>query len=387
MTNETQDHAPHVKPWNFSPTAAELWNACPYAFSQKYELGVDEVASRPLRVGRVLAMTVEKYLTHCADQRIPTDVSAFDAIARAVYAEQGVGLGLDALDEVLRIGSYYVQAHTLDLEHLVGVEVWLPPTGTEELRLAGRRVVGKLDELYMDDIGTTATVVDAKTNWAIWSERETRGKLQARLYPILVAHSFPDVETIRVVFDFVRWGVVREVQWTRDEVELERANLEALARQMQKPGVRPATPGDHCSMCGYVSRCPVFKSARENGVFIIPTNDDEARRVTETLLVLEQGIKQRKDALRAYTAGNGPVEHRGVRVGHFTSERKRVPARAFVEWCGEDIDPFEYLELPSREYARLARRRRTLEAIAQSEISTRFGVKRGENDQVEEEVA
>lgn len=381
MTDDQR--APHVKPWNFSATAAELWNACPFAFSMKYEQGVEEVRGRPLRIGALLAMTVEKYLTHCADKKVATDVSAFEWVAREVYAEQGVGLGLDALDEVLRIGTFYVQQHTLDLEHLVGVEVWLPPKGGEDLLIAGRRVVGKLDELYMDDVGTTATVVDAKTNWAVWSERDTRAKLQARLYPILVMHSFPDVDEVRVVFDFVRHGAVREVRWTRGEIEVERDNLEALAVQMQKPGVRPATPGDHCGICGYVSRCPVFRTARTSGVFVIPTNDEEAEKVVETLLVLEAGVKQRKDALRAYTAGVGPIEVNGVRVGHFTSEKPRVPTKAFVDWCAEDLDPYEWLELPTDAVRKLLRRRKSLAELVRPEISTRFATKRGEENEEE----
>ena len=384
MTDDQR--APHVKPWNLSATAAELWNACPFAFSLRYEQGIEEVRGRPLRIGALLAMTVEKYLTHCAEQKVATDVSAFEHIARDVYATQGVGLGLDALDEVLRIGTFYVQQHTLDLEHLVGVEVWLPPKGSPDFELAGRRVVGKLDELYMDDVGTTATIVDAKSNWAVWSERETRAKLQARLYPMLVLHSFPDVDQVRVVFDFVRHGAVREIVWTRGEIEVERDNLEALARQMQKPGVRPATPGDHCGICGYVSRCPVFRTARTYGVFIIPTNDEEAEKVVETLLVLEAGVKQRKDALRAYTSGHGPIELNGIRVGHFTRETPVVEPHAFAAWCGEDIDPLDHLRLGPTELKRLVRKRKSLAELIRPEVETRFAVKRSTENE-EEDVA
>lgn len=375
MTTTSIDdrRAPHVKAWGFSATAGELWNACPQAFAFKHELGIEEVASRPLRVGRLMAMTIERYLTHCFEHKVPTDITAIDEIARAVYAEEGVGLGLEALDEVLRICSYYVEQHTLDIEHLAGVEVWLPPHGAEDILIGGRRAYGKIDELYFDDEGRFAHVRDAKTNWSVWPERETRGKLQSRLYPILVVHCFPDVEEVRVTYDFVRWGVTREVVWTRGEIDQERLNLEAIVAQMQKPGKRPATPGEHCSICGYVSLCPVFKSARQNGVFLVPTNEAEAQRVVETTLVLESGLEQRRAALRAYTKEHGPIALNGVRVGYFSKEKQRVDAHAFAAWAEEHkADPLDYLELPARELTKLLKKRPKLRELVQTETETRF---------------
>ena len=380
------DQMPAVKPWRFSATAAETYSQCPLAWSYRYEMGMEGVPTRPLRIGRLMAMTVERYLTHCYEQQVETDVSAIDDIARKTFATEGAGLGLDALDEVLKVGSFFVQSYALDFERLVGVEVWLPPKGVEPVTFAGREVVGKVDALLMDDEGQRAIVQDQKTNWAIWSERETRSKLQARLYPILVLASFPDVQEVEVTFQFIRWGVERTVVWSRAEIEEERKNLEALSQLMQKPGARPATPGDRCSYCEYVSICPVFKTARTSGVFVIPTNDEEAEKVIETLLVLDAGVKQRKDALRAYTSGHGPIELNGIRVGHFTRETPVVDPHAFAAWCGEDIDPLDYLRLGSTELKRLVRKRKSLAELIRPEVETRFAVKRSTENE-EEEVA
>lgn len=372
MTTE-QPIVPQQKPWRFSATAAEMAADCMYAFSQKYELGIAEIPSRPLHVGRLLAMTVERYQLHCFEHKVPSDLTEIEAIARAVYAEAGQGAGLDVLDEVLRVCEFYVQSYALDLDRLAGVEMWLPPTGADPLTLAGREVVGKVDQLLFDDEGRLAIVVDQKSNWAVWSEQESREKFQSRLYPVLIFHSFPGVEEVEIRFQFIRLGLERTVRFTRGEAYAEREKLEALAALMQRPGPRPATPGTRCGFCGYVSRCPVFKSARQNGVFIVPTNDEEARKVHGTALVLKAALDQRRKALNEYTKVSGPIETNGEHAGHFRSESRRVLTTKFREWAAVNgVDADDWLVVPPRELERLMKKKPSLGALTYVETTTRF---------------
>lgn len=387
MSGFTDDRrAPHVKPWRLSPTAAELWSSCPQAFSFQRELGLDEIVSQPLRVGRLMALTVEAYLSHCFEYQVATDVSEIEAIARQVFAQQGVkegALGLDALEEVIRICSYWVESAALDLDRLAGVEVWLPPTGTEPLLIGGREVVGKVDQLLFDDDGRTAIVKDQKTNWRVWSPSETREKMQAKFYPLMVFHAFPEVEDVEVDFEFVRFpGTIRSIHYSRAEAELERQNLEALALQMQKPGARPATPGEHCSLCGYTQLCPRYRSARDSGVFSVPSTADEAKPLVEDVAVLEAGLERRKDVLRALTAATGPITANGVRIGFFASETPRIPPRVFVEWAeAHGVDPWDFLTVSSTDLRKLMRKRHSLGELVTYEKSTRFDTRRGEAEE------
>lgn len=376
----------HVKQWELSATAAELWSNCPQAFSFQRELGIEEVASRPLRVGRLMAQTVERYLTHCFGLGVATDVTEIEAIARKVFEEDGAGLGLDALEEVIRICGYYVQGATLDLDRLAGVELWLPPDGVEPLVLGGRQVRGKVDQLLFDDEGRLAIVKDQKTNWHVWTEREAREAMQSNFYPILVFHSFPDVEEVQVEFEFVRFpGSIRTVRYNRAEAELERQNIEALTLQMQKPGKRPATPGAHCSFCGYINLCPRYKSARDNQVFVVPHTTAEAQQLLGDVTVLEAGLERRRAALRSYTDVAGPVAANGVRFGHWTSRTPRVNAIRFLAWAKEHRveEPEQYLEVSPTELRRLARKRKSIEEIFDYEEKSRADLRRGEGEEEE----
>jgi len=377
-----QPRAP-VKPWRFSATAAEIATDCMYAFSQKYELGIPEIPSRALHIGRLLATTVERYQTHCFELGVASDVTEIEVIARKVYAEQGQGVPLDVLDEVLKVGRWYVESYVLDLERLAGVEMWLPPTGADPLFFAGREVVGKVDQLSFEDEGRLAIVTDQKSNWSVWSEDDAREKLQARLYPLLVMHSFPDVEEVEVVFQFIRWGIERRVRVSRAEAYIQKENFEALSQLMQRPGPRPATPGARCSFCGYVSRCPVFKSARENGVFVMPTDHIEAGKVLETLLVLEAAIAQRRAVLRDFTNAHGAVAVNGVKAGYEKTATPRVLTKQFRELApGIGLDPDEWLTVPATDLRKLLKKKPSLEAITYEETGTKFDTRRGEAEEV-----
>lgn len=375
---------PAVKPWRFSATAAEMASDCMFAFSNKYERGVQEIPGRPLHVGRILSATVERYLLHCFEQKVPSDVVEIQAIARAVFAEQGQGVGLDVLDEVLRVVEQYVESFNLDIERLAGVEMWLPPRGIEPFTLAGRDVVGKVDQLMFDDEGRTAIVVDDKSNWVVWTEDEARQKLQSRLYPVLIFHSFPQVEDVEVRYRFIRWGMERSVHFTRAEAYLEQQKLAALSAMMQKPGPRPATPGARCTYCGYVSVCPVFKAARSNGVFVMPTNEDEARKVVESVLVLEAGLEQRRKVLRDYTKEHGSVAVNGRTIGYVVSETRRVLTKVFRKWAPDaGVDPDEWLEIPARKLTALMKQRKSLEPLTYVETRTRFNTRKHVDDDEE----
>ncbi len=376
----TELSAPPVRPWRFSATAAEMWTGCPYAFSCKYERGINEIPGRPLKVGRLLSETIEAYQVHCFEQRVPSDLTEIRAIAHQIFAEKGQGIALDVLDEVLRVCEQYVEAFNIDLDRIAGAEVWLPPLGMEPITFAGREVVGKVDQLLFDDEGRLAIVIDQKSHWAVWSDDETRSHLQTRLYPILIFACFPDVEEVEIRYQFVRWAMERVIRVTRAEAELERQKLIALAEQMQRPGARQATPGAQCSWCGYVSICPVFRAARQNGVFIVPTNEEEARKVHETVLVLKAALDQRRRVLNDFTKIHGSIETNGEHAGHFRSDSRRVLTKTFREWARDNgVDPDEWLVVPSRELQKLMKKRKSLEPITYVESTTRFSATKRED--------
>jgi hypothetical protein len=367
-----------IRPWNFSPTAGELFSECPYAFSQKYELGIPEPATDPLLTGQLMASTLERYLAHCAEQKVPTDITALRSIARQTYAEQSSGIPLTALDEVLEICDRYAVSHSLDLDHLIGVEVWLPPR-PQTLQIAGRNVLGKVDELYMDDEGRLATIRDAKTNWAVWSEEDTRKKLQARVYPILVAHAFPEVEEVEITFDFVRWGMERSVRWSRAEIDEETLNIEALIMAMQRPGKRPAVPGARCTYCAYTQRCPTFKSMKADGTSFTPATPEQAVAVAAEITVLEPAIAQRRKALRDWANQRGPVSVHGLEYGYFEHDTPTIDPLAFFEWAKKnDKDPFDYLKVGTTELRKLLKKHPGLEDLVGHETETKFDARKPE---------
>ena len=367
-----------MKPWRASPTSMELFQDCPFAFSMKYEVGASEPASDPLLLGQLLAMTIEAYLTHCAANKVRTDVTEIKSIARRVYAERGVGIPLTALDAALEIVERYAMSHAIDLDHLVGTEIWLPvPPAT--VQLAGRDVLGRVDELYVSDDGTEATVVDAKSNYAIWTVDEARAKLQARVYPYLLFQSFPGLEQVTLVFDFIRWNIERTVVWNRAESMEEGKNLEALIVAMQRPGRRPAVPGARCSYCSFTAMCPTFKSMKADGTSFTPISLDDAVAVAAEITVLEPAIAQRRKALREWTNQRGPVPVHGLEYGYFEHQTPTIDPEKFAVWAKKNgKDPFEYLRIGTTDLRKLLKKHPGLEDLIEYETETKFDARRPE---------
>ncbi|MGH2715548.1 MAG: PD-(D/E)XK nuclease family protein, partial [Thermoleophilaceae bacterium] len=315
----------------------------------------------------------------------PTDILELPTIAKEVWASQGAGLPIRVLDEVLRICTNYAGSHILDFENLIGVEVWLPRRGEDaDLVLAGRRVVGKVDELYLLEQGRLARIRDAKTNWYVWGEQEAREKLQARVYPVLVAHAFPDVEEVEVTFDFVRHGIDRTVRLSRGEIEEEVEKLAALIQQMQRSGPRPATPGARCAYCAYTARCPVFTALRRDLTTFTPSSGEEARKIAAELTVLEATTKQRKDALRIWTDEQGPIELKGLIWGHHAHQTPAIDIRvlaAFLEEGGQDPLDSPALAVSTTELRKLLRKNPDLEQLLSWKGSTYFGPRKPGGDE------
>lgn len=375
-----------VKPWRFSATSGEMFSDCPYAWSQRYELGIPEPPTDPLRTGQLMASVIEKYLAHLVEGKIPTDVTALPEIAKRVWAEHGAGLPIRVLDEVLRICTNYAASHVLDFERLVGVEVWLPRKGDPDLVLAGKPVVGKVDELYLSADGREAWIRDAKTNWAVWSEKVAREKLQARVYPVLVSHAFPDVELVRVTFDFVRWGIERTVELSRGEIEEEVDKLSALIELMQRPGARPATPGARCAYCAYTARCPVFKSMKAELTTFTPASEQEARAIAAELTVLDAATKQRKEALKVWSDEHGAIELNGIEWGHHESQKPAIDIRllaAFLEEDGQEPLDSDAIAVSTTGLRKLIRRKPELEQLVSWTGETRFDARKPGEEEAE----
>jgi hypothetical protein len=208
--------------------------ACPASYQAIYVHGAEspsnEFSELGLEVHRCMSMYAERLRTIDVDEDW-------------AYFETTVRLFTDEAQKILRgfIGSMKFNPQTIL---------------STELRFTEFEDAAGTPDLITMETPVDATIWDYK-NYFEMIEADT---FQSKLYPLLLFRHNPNLETVRFVLVFMRYGRTREVTWTRDHVPfLEKVVANARARQKalhELPGLARAIPGKACDYC------PMLRTAR-----------------------------------------------------------------------------------------------------------------------------
>lgn len=199
----------------------------------------------------------------------------------------------------------FCDTHTFNIDKIVDLEEEYT-TEVDGLTLTGRPDVLEID-------GRVATVRDYKTGWAIDPETELRGSFQGRWYAKLVFDNYPQIHTVRLVWEYERWSQTREVAIEKSDLPDIDAMLAALAARIRRSRLTddwPATPGKWCSLCPSPQRCPIPDQYRGEGLV---TSPESAQAVGELLLTIDAIAAKAKKSLRAWCDEHGGFEIGGMR--------------------------------------------------------------------------
>ena len=309
--------------WSYS--RFEDYSTCPYRYRLKRIEKVPETTSPALWQGRILHTIILRYTQHLLRTGQATDITAIDTIARDVYYGEPHGLPLESFHDILTLARKHAESTILPPALVSAEEIWAIPVGEQDVMLL------VLDQLSIE--GSTAEVVDYKTDWHLRTTAEVARDAQLRYYAWAVTRLYPQVDTIRCVMRFVRHQRDREVVFAADDVAGVEDEIRAqIARITSDTEFRPL-PGATCQRCGYFDRCPA--APKHPDIVRIATPDD-AERVAGEIAVLEQQVAARKAALKEWTAQAGPVTVNGMTWGHLLSESAGVDdVRAFMDRLGD----------------------------------------------------
>jgi len=176
---------------------------CIHKHAQRTRVADSEAAARENKIHRILAA----YLNHLVETRRVTDLEVLDSLVKRASAEVWEGLqkfrdnhAFDpgkivatelhiALDESFRLID-----HSEDDPLLAAFEGTLNPV-----------MLHSLAEPEIDDWKTYYQIIDTDA-------------LQSKLYPLLLMCLNPSLEKVRFALEFVRYGVSRCVDYTRNEL-------------------------------------------------------------------------------------------------------------------------------------------------------------------------
>jgi len=300
---------------NVGLTALELYLDCPRAYAFERIERVPAHKPEPLLLGGVAHAAIAAYFQHCYGNGLSSDLERIPEICRVTwqtYPEQP--LPHHAYDDYVGLVEAAARSYTLDAEHLGGIE------DREPLAFERWTVWLVIDLWELHDDGLTAVIRDWKSDHHLWSQADAEQALQLQAYAWKLGIQYPQIQRFVCEYHFLRHGKVRRVEYDRSVLARFEEKLRAMIALREGAKDFPPRPGAHCQWCSYSEICPAFKVP---GVVHIETPED-ARHIGEEILVLEKRLKDRKEALKAFTAAHGKLAVNGIVFGHFLTESHTV---------------------------------------------------------------
>ena len=309
--------------------------ACQTLYVHKHvqcaRVGESEPAARGIEIHKTLAT----YINHLVGARRATDIELFDALTRRASGEAR---------EVL---EKFRDNHAFDPEKILATELHValdenflpiehPCKGGQIADYEGTLDLVKLHSLTKAEINDWKSyyqVIDADT-------------FQSKLYPLLLMCLNPSLERVKFVLEFVRYGVSRCVEYTRNDLPwLKELAQRERARQRKLHGLNRSrrlktSPGRHCTWCPLLlNGCPVGETN--------PYARMTAERRLRFALWLQEAEKQNTRVLKNLMVKRGPIHYRdGNQNEHLAEfvpvEKKFYPYRHAVsildEWFRTHAD-------------------------------------------------
>jgi hypothetical protein len=244
-------------------------------------------------------------------------------------------LSADASPDAKEILDRFTESAFYDFEKIYDTEIYIAAdedfnilevhgqAKRDDPRPEGTVYEGSLDLVVMES-EFEATIIDFKSYFQI-IDADT---FQSRMYPLLLFLLNPQLQSIKFVLSFVRYGdAQRDVTWTRDDLpKLKKLVAWERARQLrlhETPVDKlTPTPGRQCTWCPLLlSGCPM-QNVNPYG------NLQPAERVALALW-MNAAKKQNDQVIKDWLIEGGPVEYRDANDVRYLAEFKKQDRKSF----------------------------------------------------------
>lgn len=304
---------------------------------------VDIPKTVPMMFGGLFHNIAARYLGALTVERDPavTRETIMEKCLEAEWADHGSGeyaaLGDDYYDDLRDLCRWFATRTNLS-PGFVGAEMryavdekwnllqdWLDP------KVFYRGIVDRLDVN-----GGVVEVEDFKTGFRAASQDEVERSPQLRGYGAIVKAALKDAaQRIRVRFNFVRTGIVREVMLEADAIEEAKARIMKESDRIEaakKRGKWDPTPGALCEYCPIFDNCPARTQAAPHRP---PESPAEAGDLLAAIQMRKREVDELETRLQAFVNQHGAVRTGGLVAEYATRERRAFPIGALREILDE----------------------------------------------------
>lgn len=268
--------------------------ACPWLYATQHIEGVQQPPNEFALRGTEIHDVIKTYIEHLVAQKLHSDYEHFEKLLQEGWGHEAVTILMGMKESLI-----------IDPEAVLGVEMYLSLDETFKF-IEGEEATaayeGTLD--YAQVNGDTMEIWDWKSFWAI-VKADT---FQSKFYPMLAFCAFPHINRIVFHLQFVRFGVSRSVEYSRDDLPA-LAGMAQIARNRQlglhrvnglTDDLLEAMPGQHCGYCNkLMNGCPIDKINPYGN----PSPEERVRWSIKNTAAKRQNDAILKDLVRA----RGPI--------------------------------------------------------------------------------
>jgi len=268
-------------------------------------------------MGIVIHDILEEYAKHCYDHKLDTDFSALEIIKYKHFVnleEDQFKEGNTILSEIKDNFNFNSlnAFNKVFIERRFFLDKDFHPTTKDDFYLSSG-----IDLVYCDE--DTAFVEDYKTSRSIYTKSFMEESLQKKTYELQIYKHFPEIETIKFAFNFVRYGF--KADWltsTREEsleaienqIRAECLEFEEITKLTEPP---EATPSSFCMLCPVAGSCPAYKNAFDELEQI--TDAKSAKKLYQHLLIGKVKVKTMETQLKWWIDHNSPLDFKNETYG------------------------------------------------------------------------
>ena len=283
---------------NYSYSALELFNSCPWAYKVVRIDHIPRSESEPLIIGKTIHRIVADYLNRLIGNSLSTDWQ---------WAEKA-GNFIDVPADVPKIWKRFYQNFVI-------------PSGIEafgiEKKLAFDRNWQPTEFFFADAYfravvdftfrqGGLVVVVDWKSNRMVY---EVEKNLQTKIYGWAVRRVLcPDAQEILLRLHFLRYGAEREILLVPRDLDMVPQELEAKIAVIEAKKHFDPKPGSFCGWCGITAHCPVMARALVPVEILAPATQEQAEKAAILLLTLQNLEKELAARLKEWVRDQGAIQ-------------------------------------------------------------------------------
>jgi hypothetical protein len=279
------------------------------------------------KFGIVIHNVLEEYGKYCLENKLETDYAKFDEIKfkHINYLEEfQLKEGLELLNKIKEninwAGALQFETATIERRYKITNE-FQPSLEDEDPFLSGG-----IDLVYLDD--DIAYVEDYKSVRAIYTDAYMRDSLQRKIYSALIFAQYPQINTVKFAFNFIRYGFkskyYEEYRENLEELNaMIHAEVTSLYELLAEPEPPEANPSSFCMLCEIRGTCKAYQNAYAL---------DEKLETAEQALALygkfrlaEAKLKETKELLKTWIEINGPIKLQYEEYGPQVEEKEKYP--------------------------------------------------------------